>query len=195
MPWVVKIGGSLYGSRYLKEWLDILDGCRTHQLVIVPGGGPYADQVRITDQRFNLNPTLAHNMSVLGMQQYGYLMASLCPGLHLANSRKQIQYCLDNEKVAIWEPYPMVSRQCALEKNWEVTADSLAAWLADHLGIEQLLLVKSAPVTLSKASVHELQKLGCVDSVLPKLLADTKVSAHFMHKSKAKEFVRLINVC
>lgn len=192
MPWVIKIGGSLYGSRHLGEWLDTLDGHGASRLVIVPGGGPYADQVRATDRQFNLDPTLAHNMAVLAMQQFGYLMASLCPRLRLANCREQIQACWDNGKVAIWEPYNLVNQHCRLERTWGVTSDSLAAWLAEYLSVEQLLFVKSAAVTLSEVSLHELQRHGSIDPVLPRLLAGTKMTAYFMHKSKAHEFVNLI---
>ncbi len=192
MPWVIKIGGSLYGSRHLEKWLDTLDGYGASRLVIVPGGGPYADQVRATDRQFGLDPTLAHNMAVLAMQQFGCLMASLCPRLRLANCREQIQACWDNGEVAIWEPYDLVSRHCGLERTWDATSDSLAAWLAEYLSIEQLLFVKSAAVTLSEVSIGELQKHGSIDPVLPGLLAGTKIKAYFMHKSKAHEFANLI---
>ncbi|MCY4641680.1 MAG: hypothetical protein OXC41_03140 [Gammaproteobacteria bacterium] len=194
MPWVVKIGGSLYGSSHLKEWLDILDACSTHQFVIVPGGGPYADQVRTTDRQFGLDMTLAHNMAVLGMQQFGYMLASLCPRMCLASCRERIQSCWDDGKVAIWEPYHMVSQHCELARTWDVTSDSLAAWLARYLSIEHLLFVKSAPVTLLNVSIHDLKKHECIDPVLPTLLADKGITAHFMHKSHANEFAKLIGI-
>ena len=192
MPWVVKIGGSLYGSRYLKEWLDILDVCCEHQLVIVPGGGPFTELVRTTDRQFSLDATHVHNMAALGMQQFGYLMASLCPRMCLASCREQIRRCWDDRRVVIWEPYNMVSQHCGLERTWDVTSDSLAAWLAGYLSIKQLLFVKSAPATLSQITIPELQRNHCVDPVLPNLLAELDIRAYFMHKSEAKNFESLI---
>lgn len=194
MPWVIKIGGSLYGSKYLEEWLNMLQALGSHQLVIVPGGGPFADLVRNTDKRLNLELAHAHHMAVLAMQQFGCLMASLCPGLGLASSRKQIQACWNDGKTAIWEPYSLVSQQCELPKTWDVTSDSLAAWLAGYLSVAQLLFVKSSPLTLSEMPVNQLQKHGCVDPVLPELLAGTKIAAHFLHKSKAREFEGLLGM-
>ncbi|MYB89020.1 MAG: amino acid kinase [Proteobacteria bacterium] len=194
MPWVIKIGGSLYGSKHLEEWLDTLQALGSHQLVIVPGGGPFADLVRNTDQRFKLELEHAHHMAVLAMQQFGYLMASLCRELCLARDRKQIQACWDDGKTAIWEPHPLVSQQCELPKTWDVTSDSLAAWLAGYLSVTQLLFVKSSPLTLSEMPVDQLQKHGCVDPVLPELLADTKIAVHFLHKSKAREFEGLLGM-
>ena len=192
MPWVIKIGGSLYASRRLQEWLDTLQALGSHQLVIVPGGGPFADRVRDADKQFGLEPALAHHMAVLAMQQFAYLMASLCPGLQLASSREEIHACWEEGETAIWEPYPLVSRQCELPKTWEVTSDSLAAWLAGHLSVTQLLFVKSAPQTLSGMTVSQLQAHGCVDAVLPGLLTGSPIKAHFLHKSKAGEFEQLL---
>lgn len=188
MPWVIKIGGSLYASRRLREWLDTLQALGSHQLVIVPGGGPFADQVRKADRQFGLEPAQAHRMAVLAMQQFAYLMASIHPGLQLARGKEQIRACWTEGKTAIWEPYPLVSQQCELPKTWEVTSDSLAAWLAGYLSVTQLLFVKSSPLTLSRMPVSQLQAHGCVDAVLPGLLADSPIKAHFLHKSRAGEF-------
>ena len=192
MPWVVKIGGSLYESRYLKEWLEILAVCRAHQLVIVPGGGPFAEMVRTADRQFNLDATHAHNMAVLGMQQFAYMMASLSPSMCLANCMEQIRCCWNDKRVVIWEPYNMVSQHCRFERTWDVTSDSLAVWLAEYLSIKQVLFVKSAPITLSQTTIPELQVHNCIDPVLPGLLADLDIRAHFMHKSEAKKFRTLI---
>ncbi len=194
MPWVIKIGGSLYGSTHLEEWLNTLHALGSHQLVIVPGGGPYADLIRDTDQRFKLELEHAHHMAVLAMQQFGCLMASLCPGLRLASDREQIRACWNHGKTAVWEPYPLVSQQCELPKTWDVTSDSLAAWLAGYLSVTQLLFVKSSPLTLANMPVNQLQRHGCVDPVLPGLLAGTKIAAHFLHKSKAREFEELLGM-
>ena len=188
MSWIIKIGGSLYASRRLQEWLDTLQALGSHQLVIVPGGGPFADLVRKADEQFDLEPARAHHMAVLAMQQFAYLMASLCPGLQLASSREHIHVCWKEGKTAIWEPYPLVSQQCELPKTWEVTSDSLAAWLAGYLSVTQLLFVKSSPLTLSGMPVSQLQAHGCVDAVLPALLSGSSIKAHFLHKSKAGEF-------
>ena len=170
----------------------MLQGCGAHHLVIVPGGGPFADLVRDTDRQFKLDLTLAHQMAVLAMQQFGCLMASLCPELCLASSREQIRACWNDGKTAIWEPYSLLSQDCELEKTWDVTSDSLAAWLAGYLSVTKLVFVKSSPLTLSGIPVDQLQKYGCIDPVLPGLLAGTKITASFMHKSKAHEFEGLL---
>ena len=156
MRWVIKLGGSLYGSEYLIKWLDAIANSDRHNIIIVPGGGPFADLVRDVDKQFNLEQEHAHNMAVLGMQQYGTLMASLCPRLSLVSTEKEVHQCWEEGKAVIWEPYKMVYHDCTLEKSWQVTSDSLAAWLAEQLSADHLLFIKSAQITLSKLSIEEL---------------------------------------
>lgn len=195
MLWVIKIGGSLYNSEYLVEWLNTLSNCNKQNIIIVPGGGPFANQVRVVDQQYGLDQVLAHNMAVLGMQQFGYLLASLCPKLCLAASNEQIHACWNQAKAAVWEPFDMVNRYCKLEKSWDVTSDSLAAWLASFLSVDRMLFVKSAEITLAKPTIAELTKQCCIDSTLPKLLAEMNIPVHILHKTRVKEFNELLINC
>jgi len=195
MLWVIKVGGSLYKSEHLVEWLNTLSRCKSQQIVIVPGGGPFADQVRSADQQFNLDQALAHNMAVLAMQQFGNLLASLCPELGLVSNKEQLNACWEQTKVALWEPYEMVTQYCDLAKTWDLTSDSLAAWLAIYLSADHLMYVKSADITLTEANVDELASHGCIDSILPKLISTMNTSVHFMHHTQAGEFEQRLNAC
>ena len=83
---VVKVGGSLGARprtlRRLMSTLAVL--ARRHPLVVVPGGGPFADQVRRADRRFGLGDSPAHWMAILAMDQYAHLLASLPNGAVIA---------------------------------------------------------------------------------------------------------------
>ena len=193
MPWVVKIGGSLYDSEYLLKWLNTLSGCDAQRIIIVPGGGPFADQARRAYQRHGLDQRLAHNIAVLGMQQFGYVLASLCPCLCPADSKETIYACWRRARTVVWEPYEMVRRYCKLERSWKVTSDSLAAWLASYLSASRLLLVKSAEAVRVEADADKLARQGCIDPALPEILSGMNIPVHFMHKSQVKGLDRLLN--
>ena len=78
---VVKVGGSLGRGERLREVCACLaEAGRRHRLLVVPGGGAAADVVREQDARFGLQPTTAHWMAILAMDQYGLLLADLTPG-------------------------------------------------------------------------------------------------------------------
>lgn len=182
--WVIKIGGSLYNSKYLIHWLDAISSYSGKNLIVVPGGGPFAEQVREADDKFNLDQRCAHNMAVLAMQQYGNMLVSLCPSLVAVNSIENIRQVWDSSNTAIWEPYEMVHDQCTLDESWDVTSDSLALWLANLLETKNLLLVKSSEHVLETTDLKMLEKSGCIDSTLQELAKNNHINIHISHKSK-----------
>ena len=190
--WVIKIGGSLYDSKYLVQWLNSITECTSKNIIIVPGGGPFADQVRLADEKFSLG-TYAHNMAVMAMQQYANVFASLCPAMKLAHSIENAHQIWGESKVAIWEPFEMVRDLCTLDKTWDVTSDSLAVWLARTLDINNILLIKSSKQVLEKIDLDSLTKSKCIDATLNKLINTKQTKLHFLHKSKVNDLQRLLN--
>ena len=70
-PVVVKVGGGLLARG---ECLDVIlaevsAASREVPMLIVPGGGPFADAVREVDRRVGLGDDAAHWMAVLAMDQ------------------------------------------------------------------------------------------------------------------------------
>ena len=49
---VLKLGGSLLSQATLVEFLDLARQYGKGQVVIVPGGGVFADQVRLTQKQW-----------------------------------------------------------------------------------------------------------------------------------------------
>jgi len=190
--WAIKIGGSMYGSQYLVEWLQAISDRSTKKIIIVPGGGPFADQVRQADEKYNLDQVRTHNMAIMAMQQYGTLLASLCPTVVTADTRNKIQLAWQNSKAVVWEPYNMLRDECELEKSWDVTSDSITIWLASKLGLKNVILVKSSKSILEHKDIDELTKSNCLDPGFKELVNQAGITLHILHKSQVKEFGRLI---
>ena len=144
--WVIKLGGSLLGSPELLSWLALIAKHSDGKAVIVPGGGLFADSVREAQQISNMNDALAHQLALLAMDQYGLLLAGLQPQLVTASSELEISERGWQHLGIVWLPSKMVLADEHVPKNWQVTSDSLAAWLAHKLGAEHLVVVKSAPL-------------------------------------------------
>jgi 5-(aminomethyl)-3-furanmethanol phosphate kinase len=160
--WVVKLGGSLFDSDHLRDWLKVLS--ESGPLVIVPGGGPFADQVRLAQQQWGFDDSTAHRMALLAMEQYGHLLCSLQPGLVPATSHQQIEDLLAAGATPVWMPTVMVMAESDIEHSWEITSDSLAAWLAGELKAAQLLLVKSVTLNDERLTVEQLAEQGIIDT-------------------------------
>lgn len=159
--WVVKLGGSLACSDHLRYWLQALSGAGS--LVVVPGGGPFADQVRASQQQCGFDDSTAHYMALLAMEQYGAMLCGLQTGFAPAASIPQVQAVLARGDTPVWMPVSMAMAEPEIAHSWEITSDSLAAWLAGRLGAEHLLLVKSVSLDTPSRSVDELAENAVVD--------------------------------
>ncbi|MGN6808583.1 MAG: amino acid kinase family protein, partial [Trinickia sp.] len=102
--WVVKIGGSLSHDPALRGWLTELAEMGGGRVVIVPGGGDFADKVRQYQAEWRFNDLAAHNMCLLAMTQYALMMQGLSPELVLASSEAKVRRALRDGRVAIWVP-------------------------------------------------------------------------------------------
>ena len=163
--WVVKLGGSLISSGKLRAWLDVLATHGGGRTVIVPGGGPFADQVRHVHRDWDFPEAIAHHMALLSMAQYGLMMQGLSAQLVPSDNASAIHDAVQSKRVPVWLPAPMGLRHSeTIEASWNVTSDSLSLWLADHLEASGLLLVKSVPAPRMGTHLRELVDAGALDS-------------------------------
>ena len=152
-PIVVKLGGSFAYSDYLRDWIEALAAC-AGRVVIVPGGGPFADAVRRAQTQMRFDDKAAHHMAVLAMEQYGRALASFNSALSLADSADAIQRDLSEKRVPVWMPSAMVLTATDIAQSWSVTSDSLAAWLAARIGAGRLWIVKHAKLSSGSAETQ-----------------------------------------
>lgn len=168
--WIVKLGGSLYESRYLPLWLKRLTEFQAGKAVVVPGGGPFADQVRRAQERWGIADDHAHRMALLAMEQFGHLLlgleSRLCPAASLADIRQ----VLTRQRVAIWLPATELLGHSEIPESWDITSDSLAAWLGGKLKAGRLIVVKRTPLPMRRISAQDLVMQGIVDAAFPRFL-------------------------
>jgi 5-(aminomethyl)-3-furanmethanol phosphate kinase len=183
---VVKLGGSLAFSDALKPWLDALHECAGH-VVVVPGGGPFADAVRGAQPKMGFDERAAHHMALIAMEQYGRALVGLGNGLILAGSIAAIRRAVRDGYVPVWAPARMALCAKDVPSSWDMTSDSLAAWLAGKIGARCLLLVKQVGGPLN---VHDLVARGIVDPLFARFLAaaeaEARVAAPHDHAAAAR---------
>jgi len=166
---VVKLGGSYAFSSNLKNWIDAI-AAGAGRVVVAPGGGPFADAVRTAQARMGFDDRAAHRMALLAMDQYGYALANLRTELRLAASATAIRRVLLDGGVPVWSATRMVCAAKDIPWSWEVTSDSLAAWLAGRIGAKRVLLVKHVEPPAGPLRAHELVANGIVDQAFPRFL-------------------------
>lgn len=164
-PIVVKLGGSLVSDPRLPDLLAALARAGAPR-VLVAGGGPLADGVRHLQPRLRLSEAACHRMAILAMEQTAIAFADMTPDLALADSPETIAQAHAQGRVALWLPARMALAARDLPEDWDLTSDSLAAWLAYEIGAARLVLVKSAP-TAARTTPADWAACGLVDPLFP----------------------------
>lgn len=143
---VVKIGGSLLADLpRLDDTLDALRSlARARAVLVVPGGGPFADTVRDMDSRVRIPGSAAHWMAILAMDQFAHLLAARAVRAAVVTSLDEARGARDAGVIPVLAPYRWLSAADPLPHSWDVTSDSIAAWVAGACRASQLILVKAA---------------------------------------------------
>jgi 5-(aminomethyl)-3-furanmethanol phosphate kinase len=176
-PIVVKLGGSFAFSEHLRKWIEALAAC-AGRVVIVPGGGPFADAARLAQTRMGFDDRAAHQMAVLAMEQYGCALASFSSAFSPAGSEEAIRRELAADRVPVWMPSSMVLDAEDIAQTWSVTSDSLAAWLTGRIGADKLLLVKHAKNLGGRANLKDLIATGVLDETFAQYLKRSAAAAY-----------------
>jgi len=152
---VVKVGGGLLAEEgALDRVLHVLaDVARENPLLVVPGGGPFADAVRHEDVRSRLADDAAHWMAVLAMDQYAHLIVSRSQDAVLVSDAAAAVRAAREGRLPVLAPYAWLRRADPLPHSWSVTSDSLAAWIARDIGARRLVLVKPSGAAPGESSV------------------------------------------
>jgi aspartokinase-like uncharacterized kinase len=141
---VIKIGGGLTWMPGALDRVCLIVGSlsRDWPLVVVPGGGPFADGIREFERRMGLSPDAAHWMAVLAMDQYAHVLASRIPHAVLVEEPGCIREALAKAGAVVLAPSRWMKSADVLPHSWDVTSDSIAAFVAGALDARRLILIK-----------------------------------------------------
>ncbi|MHA1144787.1 MAG: amino acid kinase family protein [Candidatus Helarchaeota archaeon] len=204
MDAVIKIGGSLISEPDILRPLlnEITSLIHDFTLLLIPGGGALADQVRLLDRQYELSSQAAHHMALLAEDINAFLIQDLMENAIVIDR-------LDDESInsdvpIILQPAREVMTSKILPSSWDVTSDSVAAWIAKKVKANHLILVKDVdglfehdpkthanPSFVLEITISDLEKWegpSCVDKWLPKILT---VPCHVVN-GKNPERIRTI---
>ena len=190
---IVKVGGSLATCPVKLRILctKLTELSREHKLIVIPGGGEFADAVRKLDKRFSLSPSASHRMAILGMDQYGLMLSDLLPSSRVVNKLEHLQEALDLGELPVFLPSTFLFAEDPLGNSWDVTSDSIAVYVAGQLHVTRALLVTDVDGVytcdpkesseaklireLSARDLLRMNKRTSVDKFLPKLLLQLQI--------------------
>ncbi len=169
---VVKVGGGLLATPGALDRVarSLATAANRRRLVVVPGGGPFADAVRRFDATHGLSPVAAHWMAILAQDQYAHALAERVPGATLAWDPDTIGAAHAAGRLPVLAPSRWMLAADVLPHGWDATSDSVAAFVAGALDADVLVLVK--PVGGSAAELTDACFSAALPAGLPVLVLD-----------------------
>jgi dihydroneopterin aldolase len=171
-PVLLKVGGSLLNWVRLPEQVDRLQRhLLPRETVIVPGGGPVADLVRRWHRIHSLNQEQAHWLAVDTLTLTRRLLVEILPRATEAHDRSDIERAWRSGQLPVLDPgdwlrNPELAAVDPLPQTWDVTSDSIAAWIAQRIEIgppSRLVLAKSVDLP-ADCTVEQAATRGLVDA-------------------------------
>lgn len=146
---VVKLGGSLYRHPALRTGLNHWLASIPSPIVLVPGGGVFADGVREFDRIHSIGDEAAHWAAIRSLAVSGDLLEAIV-------SRKDVE---------ILDVNRCLRKDDLLPHSWDATSDSISLAVAIQRNAGQLILLKSMDRPMG--SWDCLAELGYVDRCFP----------------------------
>lgn len=189
-PIVVKVGGSLAETGRLKPILQLIAASQ-RPVVVVPGGGQFADKVRDLQNAIRFDDAAAHRLAMLGMHQMAEVYFTLEKRLAPADSLDGIARVLATGLIPVWLPLQMCQDDPEIPANWSISSDGLAARLAERMGGADLYLLKSIDV-LPEASIEEVTEAGVVDPAFHRIVARAGLNWRILGPSDDAAFAAML---
>ena len=209
MEAILKIGGSLATdpTSLKKLCLQLSELAKVHEVAIVPGGAEFANIVRKFDKKYGLSNRTAHIMAILAMDQYGLFLSDMTPDSYVSYEYQEI---INSKKgrLPIFLPSRVLFHENPLENSWDVTSDTIAAYIAGKLHSEKLVIVTDVDgvfledpkktgdsklfETLSAKQLQSWNKTTSVDKQLPKLLLKTQLQCYVVNGKHLERIKRIL---
>ncbi|HTP19594.1 MAG TPA: hypothetical protein VMJ65_08315 [Solirubrobacteraceae bacterium] len=139
-PLVVKVGGGLLRDEGLdglrRACAEVTSLAARRPVLVVPGGGPFADAVRAVDDQVGLADSTAHRLALHAMDQLGVLLVPFLPGAEL------LDRLIAPASLGLLLASPAFEGRPDVPESWDVTSDSLAVLAAGAIGADEAILLK-----------------------------------------------------
>ena len=156
--WVLKIGGSWITNPNLTTLLKRLYKKKTGKIIIVAGGGCFADAVRFAFKKTKMSEKLANTLALKSTEIFCSYLKDINKKLFLTTNKR-----FKANSLNVWLPSVILSKQKSFKKNWDSTSDSVAAWLSNDIKADGLVFIKSLKKFNRVNKLGDLQKKNIID--------------------------------
>ena len=167
--------------------------------IVIPGGGPFAEVIRKLSEKNAIADDTAHWMAVLAMHQYGLFLADAESKLSVVDRVEELN---NANPICIVLPYEILKADDSLPHTWDVTSDTIAAFIAHKVGEQTFIkltdvdgLLDENGLVIKRIHAQELidkADQGCVDAELPRFLLQHTMSCVIVNGNVPERIINVI---
>ena len=199
---LIKIGGSLtYSAKHLLDSLKSFCNENTgkYKIIIVPGGGEFANVVRDLNQKTELNDDASHKLATLCTDLTGIYFSEIS-NIRTVDNLYDAKSILKKEDIVILLPSKIVLSNDELPHSWDITSDSIAVYIAKLLNLSNVIIATDVDGIYTKypegkllntINAKSIKGFTSVDSYLPNLLIKHNIECFVVN---GKYPNRIINI-
>jgi hypothetical protein len=183
---VLKLGGSLMDNiteivNHIIEYINTTSE-EMISVVIVPGGGVFADCVRDISKKYHISNDTSHWIAIASMEQYAYYIIDKT-GLESIDTLSELY-----SGIVVLKPYQYLKNNDELPHGWNVTSDTIGAWVAKKLDASFIKItdvdgIFKEQYLVSEINASDIDKLdsSCTDKYMPEFLKDNRMNCYIVN--------------
>ena len=199
---VVKIGGSLFPNYAL----DLADKLKNTSSAIILGGGEFANLIRRYNDEQHFSEEVNHWTAIDCMDIIAKLVNDKVDSAKLAYSIEEVSVISDEGFTPIFVVSEFLKTEDPFECSWDVTSDSIAAYIAHRLNAKLLIVTnvngiytqepkEPGSTFISKIDATTLLTFqeSSIDVMLPSLLLEFGTNCYVVNGKFPERVLSLID--
>ncbi len=188
--YLVKIGGSLtYHVKPLLTTLKTYAKEKNKDIIIVPGGGEFANVIRKIDKKLHISNSLSHKLAIKSMDLIGEVFSEI-GGIKKYDNLFDLKREIRRENIAVLLPSTILLSTDMAEHSWSITSDSLSLYIGKLLDVKEIIIATDVDgiydrfpggKLLNTINANEIRGLTSVDERFPILLKQFKMKAYVVN--------------
>lgn len=175
-----KIGGKILEdfenlNSTISQLLQIYNENLLEKIIIIPGGGSFANFIRKIYSELKFTEEIAHWMGIISMNYNGLELNKKFPNIEIIENYGRLKE--ERNIFCIFLPYEFIKENDKLPHSWDVTSDSISLFLAKELELNECYLIKDVDGILnnknqiikqiSTSEFSNMKKSGKLTGVIP----------------------------
>ncbi|MBP2143023.1 aspartokinase-like uncharacterized kinase [Methanococcus voltae] len=205
---ILKIGGSLTLNceNLLKELkkeikeLNNIDNAIKTKLLIIPGGGNFANNVRDIYEKTNLSDGGAHKLATLCTDLTGIYMKDISK-VKTTDNIYDAKNMFQDDDLLIFLPSNLILSTDKLPRSWDVTSDSFAGYIADLMDCKKLIVATDVDGIYTKypegkllntINAKSIKGFTSIDKYLPEFICSNNIECYVVNGNFPERIISIL---